>query len=96
MRAEHGHLGRVRKLLQPITVCTPDTKFKVTRVSEMQFTLPEFSENRRVQWKFHVLPETSSLPYDVIMGRDLMRNLAMDVLYSEGVIVWDELRLPMR
>ena len=25
-----------------------------------------------------------------------MRTLAMDVLYSEGVIVWDELRLPRR
>ena len=84
------------ELWQPITFCTPDTKFKVARVSKIQFTLPEFSDNRRVQWKLHVLPETSSLPYDVIMGQDLMRNLAMDVLYSEGVIVWDELRVPMR
>ena len=34
VRAEHSHLGQVSELWQPITFCTPDTKFKVTRVSE--------------------------------------------------------------
>ena len=36
------------------------------------------------------------LPYDMIIGRDLMKVLRMDVLYSENVIVWDELHLPMQ
>ena len=36
------------------------------------------------------------MPYDMIIGRNLMKSLKMDVLYSENVIVWDELRLPMQ
>ena len=31
----------------------------------------------------------------MIIGRDLMRKLKMDVLYSDNVVTWDELRLPM-
>jgi hypothetical protein len=63
---------------------------------EMQFNMPEFSESKQVQWNFHVLPEKTSLPYDMIIGRDLMRKLKMDVLYSSEAIVWDGLRLPMQ
>ena len=36
------------------------------------------------------------MPYDMIIGRDLMKSLKMDVLYSENVIIWDELRLSMQ
>jgi hypothetical protein len=32
----------------------------------------------------------------MIIGRDLMRKLKMDVLYSSEAIVWDGLRLPMQ
>ena len=63
--------------------------------TDVEFTLNEFSESRRIQWKFHVLPDDSKLPYDMIIGRDLMRKLKMDVLYSDNVVTWDELRLPM-
>ena len=58
-------------------------------VSEMQFHMPEFSESKQVQWNLHVLPEKIALlPYDMIIGRDLMRKLKMDVLYSSEAIVW--------
>ena len=45
--------------------------------------------------EIHVLPEDSKLTYDMIICRDLMRKLKMDVLYSENVVTWDELQLPM-
>ena len=66
-----------------------------TKATDMKFSLNEFSESWQVQWKFHVLPENSKLPYDMIIGRDLMRKLKMDVLYSDNVVTWDELWLPM-
>ena len=43
-----------------------------------------------------MLPEKQKLPYDVIIGRDFMKELQMDVLYSEDVLVWDSIRLPMQ
>ena len=44
--------------------------------------MPQFSEIKQVQWNFHVLPEKTSLPYDMIIGRDLMQKLKLDVIYS--------------
>ena len=41
------------------------------------------------------MPENSKLPYDMIIVRDLMRKLKMYVLYSDNVVTWDELKLPM-
>ena len=35
------------------------------------------------------------LPYDVIIGHDLMKEIKIDVLYSEYVVVWDGVILPM-
>ena len=43
-----------------------------------------------------MLLEKQKLPYDVIIGRDLTKELEMDVLYSEYVVVWDGVRLPMQ
>ena len=36
-----------------------------------------------------------NLPYNVIIGNDLMKGLQMDVLYSKYVVVWDGVRLTM-
>ena len=63
----------------------------------MQFFLREFSESKQINWTFNILPENSTLPYDFIIGRDLMQTLKMDILvYSESKVRWDDLRLPMR
>ena len=96
VKAKHSHLGKVSKTARPTTFSTPHSKFQTNLMNELQFNMPEFSESKQVQWKFHVLPETTSLPYDMIIGRDLMRKLKMDVLYSSEAIVWDGLRLPMQ
>ena len=50
------------------------------------------------QWQLHVISDgNNKMPYhDMIIGRDLMKSLNMDMLYSEHVIVWDLLRLPMQ
>ncbi len=32
----------------------------------------------------------------MIIGRDLMRELKMDVIYSDNIVTWDVLTLPMQ
>ena len=38
----------------------------------------------------------TNLPYDVIIGRDFMKELKMYVLYSEDIVVPGGVRLPMQ
>ena len=96
MKPEYGHLGKIKKIT-PITLCTPNNKFALNKSFKMQFFLREFSESKQINWTFNILPENSTLPYDFIIGRDLMQTLKMDILvYSESKVRWDDLRLPMR
>ena len=34
--------------------------------------------------------------YDTIIGRDLLKELSIDILFSEGMIKWDNATAPMR
>jgi hypothetical protein len=94
IKATHSHHGIV-KTGHTMKFRTPSGTFTSKKVTDTEFFLNEFSESRHIRWKFHVLPENSKLPYDMIIGRDLMRKLKMDVLYSDNVVTWDELKLPM-
>ena len=84
IKANHSQHGKVAKghAMKFRTLSGTFTSMKATNV---KFSLNEFSESRQIRWKFHVLPEDSKLPYDTIIGRDLMRKLKMDVLYSNNV-----------
>ena len=47
--------------------------------------LSEFSESRIICPKgIRLLPDACDLPYDLIIGRDLMHELKMDILFSEN------------
>lgn len=54
---------------------------------KLVFNLPEFTNSRLITHKFHVMEEI--LPgYDMIIGRDLMRLLKLDVKYSTSTLEW--------
>ena len=40
--------------------------------------------------------QKKNLLYDVIIVHDLMKELQMDVLYSEDVVVWKGIRMTMQ
>ncbi len=95
VKAELSQFGDVVKD-ESLTFRTANGKFNSKLRSDMTITLPEFSRARQVSHGFHVLPENSKLPYDMIIGRDLMRELKMDVIYSDNIVTWDDLKLPMQ
>lgn len=94
--AEVAHYGKVKKPKNAVKFRTPQGTFESNRTTEMTFYLSEFSESKQIEWNFHVLPEKGGLPYDMIIGRDLLKKLKMDVLYSDNIVQWDDLKLPMQ
>ena len=69
------------------------TKCKV----KAKFILPEFFENREIKWTMHVdESDSSSNAYDMIIGRDLLQELGIDLIFSQGKMVWDNASVPMR
>jgi len=59
--------------------------------------LPEFHKHRVVEWEMYVDETASSLStYDMIIGRDLMESIGLDLLFSENLMRWDNATVAMR
>jgi hypothetical protein len=63
--------------------------------SKIHFTLPEFSDKKIITWKFSVADE-KELGYDIILGRDLLIELRMNISFDKKRISWEGIDIPMR
>ena len=50
------------------------------------FYLPEFSATKTASWKYHV-DKKNHISYDMILVRDLLTTLGLDLKFSGNVII---------
>ena len=70
--------------------------FSTTKKCKCKFMLPEFHAHRLIEWDMYVDESTSLTTYDMIIGRDLMDSIGLDLLFSENLMRWDNATVPMR
>ena len=72
--------------------------FTTKRKALLEFKLPEFSTNKRVQWVCHVddTSDKSTAQYDMIIGNDLMTEIGLDICFSAKKIRWENDEIPMK
>ncbi len=70
--------------------------FSTTKKCKCKFMLPEFHAHRVIEWEVYVDDSTSLSTYDMIIGRDLMDAIGLDLLFSENLLKWDNATVPMR
>jgi hypothetical protein len=58
----------------------------------LTIVLPEFLSSMEVQWSCAIDKNPNST-YDMILGRDLQSALRMDILFSTGTLVWNEISI---
>ena len=90
---KHVEKLRVRKNSET-TWHTSAGNFKTFGKSKIEFKLPEFYEKRIVQRDIHVTQKLGN--YDMIIGRDILEELGIDIKYSDNTITWDEATIPMK
>ena len=73
---------------------TPNGELTTSKCAKAQFTLPELHDNRLITWTFAITENLSS--YDMIIGRDIMSDLQMDVKFSTNTIEWDGHEVPLK
>ena len=61
---------------------------------KVQFKLPEFHDTRAVKWDFHVTSQ--SMGYGIILGRNLMVELGLEIDFKDLVLKWDDMAVPMK
>jgi hypothetical protein len=72
--------------------------FQTNGVCPARFCLPEFPTQECVKWKFHVddSKRVGKNRNDMILGRDLLEQLPLDVKFSDGTVTWQEVTIPMK
>ena len=73
---------------------TTNGPFETASKCCVEFMIPELSTTRRVTWDMHVTKQNMS--YDLIIGRDLLRELGIVLDFKNNTIQWDDVEMPMK
>ena len=68
------------------TWSTKGGTFNTNYVAKCQITLPEMDKNKLITWDCHVDDRTVNSRYDMIMGRDLLRELKFNLDFDDDVV----------
>ena len=70
--------------------------FKSKFSMKLTITLDEFGGNIRIKHPFDLDENEEGIGYDMILGRDLLNELNIDVRFSDGTIKWEDQLVPMK
>ena len=75
---------------------TPGGQLVTNSTCKVLFRLPELNSSRIIEWTCQVNDSKRPSNYDMIIGRDLLEELGINIKFSMGTIEWDDAQLPMR
>lgn len=79
---------------QPQKWLTPAGAMHTTRKVKAKFSIPELNERTMIQWDVHVAKDLGN--YDMIIGRDLMSDLGIDIQFSTDTVRWEDSYMPFK
>ena len=75
------------KMEKPTLWSTAAGDFKTSGISKISFQLMELSPTAELQWKLHVHKGQLN-GYDMILGRDILTEIGIDLCFSDQMIRW--------
>jgi len=70
--------------------------FKTThRATVTKMVLPQFTKNRKVDFRMHLFKKTRGDKYDFIFGCDFLQGVGIDVINSRRMLAWDNIEVEM-
>ena len=90
------HTQKLRRKNRPKgqTWSTPGGMLTTTKEVTAQFTLPELQDKQLIEWKLHEVDDLGA--YDMIIGRDILQFLQMDLCFSDQTVRWGENTMPFK
>ena len=76
---------------------TKNGTFSTSKTCKMVFTLPAFHKQKEITWTAHVDErDQSGSCYDLIIGRDLMKRVGINLIFERCSMIWDNKEIPMQ
>ena len=89
-----SHL-RVKSAPKSSTVWTTPAGDLVTdKRVKAQFTIPELQDKKLIEWNLHVADNMGA--YDMIIGRDILSFLGIDIKFSNHTVTWEQESIPFK
>jgi len=86
---------RLKKSSNSSTVWTaPGGEMHANQKVKAQFTMPELHEDRLIEWNLRVTKAFGKC--DMIIGRDILQFLKIDLRFSHNTVEWDGSELPFK
>ena len=82
------------KKTEPVNWTTKAGSFATTRQCVVSLKLPALHADKVITWNYYV-DEQQSTHYDIILGRDVLTEVGIDLLFSERKITWEGSSIPM-
>ena len=93
--SKHAKKLKMRKTGKQTVWTTPGGALETTQKCKAEFTIPELHDNRLIEWNnFHVTKDLGA--YDMIIGRDILRDLGIDIKFSTETCSWDSHEMPFK
>ena len=94
VKAEHATKLKRVKDQKPTSWQTCAGLMETHSKVEAKFSIPELHDNRMIEWDVHVASSLGN--YDMIIGRDVLTGLGIDLRFSDNTITWDDHSMPFK
>ncbi len=91
---KHAQKLRMKTHAAKTSWTTPGGALRTTKKCQATFIIPELHDNKVISYDLHVAKNLGS--YDMIIGRDVMEDLGIDLHFSSQEISWEGSRIPFK
>ena len=63
---------------------------------KLEFKLAEFYSTKEIKYSFTLDETSNEHTYNIIISRDLLNKLSMNILYSKSHLVWNGIAIAMK
>jgi Retroviral aspartyl protease len=73
---------------------TPGGELNTNKMVKSQFTMPELQDDKLIEWNMYVTKYLGY--YNMIIGRDILQFLGINIQFSTQEVVWDYASMPFK
>ncbi len=85
---------RIKDAQKKTTWSTPAGNMTTKKKVKAHFTLPELQDSSLIEWDLHVTDNLGA--YDMIIGRDMLEFLKIDIKFSTQTVEWGAYSMPFK